>query len=386
MYAKLVRSALSLRCTPAIAAVASLGLLAPATTMAASPLPKYRIVEIPLSDSGTANGMNNRGDVVGDVVAGALAPQAFLYDHQSGAVRYLTVRSEPYTEANGINDNGLVVGSAEPDGVAVVWAKSGAVEVLPQGGLCPYCFANAVNNQDLIVEDWGNFGYPGGGALAWRGSQHTLDVLPILDCFQCATLPAVANAVNDQGHIVGSSICGSPPGSNPCFGDRAVIWRNGTIKDLGQPGGVSGLNGTNYESFAYGINNRDDVVGGFDGATANHAFLYHGEKMVDIGTIRGDTDSSAASINDQGEIVGWSTNYTTIRAFIYIDGRMLDLNTLIDPESSLKDVVHLSEAVGINSKGWIAANGTSSRDDLMHVYLLIREECRSDRPTKVPLS
>jgi probable HAF family extracellular repeat protein len=359
-----------------IAAVALLGLLVPATAMAAPPIPRYRIVEIPLSYSGTASGMNNRGDVVGTA-----APYGFLYDYRSGAVTYLTVNSENFIQVNGINDEGLIVGSAFPDGVAVVWSKHERAEVLAAGYFCPYCSANAVNNQGLIVGDWAYFGYPGGGPLAWRGPQHTLEVLPILECAYCVNLAAVANAVNDEDHIVGTSMCGSPPDvPNPCYGDRAVMWRDGTIKDLGQPSGVSGLNGTNYESFGNGINNLDDVVGSFDGPAAEHAFLYHREKMVDIGTLPGDLNSSAASINDRGDIVGWSTSYTTQRAFIYVDGRMLDLNTLIDREYPREDAVQLSEAVGINSAGWIAANGTSSRDDLMHAYLLIREERSSEWP------
>jgi probable HAF family extracellular repeat protein len=94
--------------------------------------------------------------------------------------------------------------------------------------------------------------------------------------------------------------------------------------------------------------------------------------MVDIGTLQGDTESSAASINDRGEIVGWSGTITT-RAFIYVNGQMYDLNKRIDPTTPLAGFVHLDEAVAINSVGWIAANGTDSRDGLQHAYLLIRK-------------
>jgi hypothetical protein len=61
-----------------------------------------------------------------------------------------------------------------------------------------------------------------------------------------------------------------------------------------------------------------------------------------------------------------------MRAFIYVNGQMYDLNKLIDPTSPAADKVHLDQAVAINSAGWIAANGTDSRDDLQHAYLLIR--------------
>ena|SRR6201987_4552136 len=151
---------------------------------------------------------------------------------------------------------------------------------------------------------------------------------------------------------------------------HAVEWRNGQVVDLG------GLNGA-PDSAAYGINDSDDIVGastvGSDGVLL-HAFLYHQGKMTDLGTVEGDTESSAASINNRGEIVGSSyipAPFST-RAFIYENGHMYDLNKRIDPTSPLADVVHLDEAVAINSLGWIAANGTDSRDDLQHAYLLIR--------------
>jgi probable HAF family extracellular repeat protein len=100
--------------------------------------------------------------------------------------------------------------------------------------------------------------------------------------------------------------------------------------------------------------------------------------MADLGTLPGDIDSSAASINDRGEIVGWSQSFTVMRAVIYVNGQIYDLNALIDPTSPLAAFVHLDEAVAINSRGWIAANGTDSRGD-QHAYLLIRGDVRDLR-------
>ena len=41
---------------------------------------------------------------------------------------------------------------------------------------------------------------------------------------------------------------------------------------------------------------------------------------------------------------------------------MQDLNSLIDRASPLAGLVTLDEAVSINANGWIAVNGTDSRD------------------------
>lgn len=50
---------------------------------------------------------------------------------------------------------------------------------------------------------------------------------------------------------------------------------------------------------------------------------------------------------------------------------MYDLNTLIDPTRPLVGSIKLTAAVTISSNGWIAANGTDSRDQLDHALLLI---------------
>jgi probable HAF family extracellular repeat protein len=84
--------------------------------------------------------------------------------------------------------------------------------------------------------------------------------------------------------------------------------------------------------------------------------------MTDLGTLAGDSTSSADSINDSGQIVGVSQSDTASRAFLYENGQMYDLNSLVDPASPLVGLVTLDEAVSVSSNGWIAVNGTDSRD------------------------
>jgi probable HAF family extracellular repeat protein len=119
---------------------------------------------------------------------------------------------------------------------------------------------------------------------------------------------------------------------------------------------------------ANGLNDRDDIVG----VSGDHAFLYHRERLSDLGTLPGDASSSANAINEDGEIVGVSQDMAGVnsRAFIYVNGQMYDLNCLLDTASPIAGSVKLEEAVGINSHGWIAANGT--RDGRQYAYVLTR--------------
>jgi probable HAF family extracellular repeat protein len=94
--------------------------------------------------------------------------------------------------------------------------------------------------------------------------------------------------------------------------------------------------------------------------------------VSDLGTLPGDASSSANAINEHGEIVGVSRDMAGVnsRAFIYVDGQMYNLNSLLDSASPIAGSVKLEEAAGINSHGWIAANGT--RDGRQHAYLLTK--------------
>src|SRR3954447_2074857 len=75
-----------------------------------------------------------------------------------------------------------------------------------------------------------------------------------------------------------------------------------SITDLGTlPGG-----GYSYDSYAYGINDRGQVVGESRTASARaHAFLWQRGKMRDLGTLSGH-NSYAYAINDLGQVVGFS--------------------------------------------------------------------------------
>ena len=116
------------------------------------------------------------------------------------------------------------------------------------------------------------------------------------------------------------------------------------ITDLGTlPGG--------HYSYARGINSSGQVVGTSGSTNGEHAFLYSGGSMQDLGALPGAANISAANaINDSGQVVGSSNQ----RAFLYSGGVMHDLGTLPGADSR----AYSTEAFAINNNGQIA--GTSA--------------------------
>jgi probable HAF family extracellular repeat protein len=337
-----------------------------ATSWATPPLPKYALTEIPsivaAGGSMSASAINDRDEVVGNATQPGGAPffgtgPAFFYQHSTGAVNQLTFGSEQNSFAFGINDGGIIAGYAEtPDPPqAVLWSRIGGAE-----GLGPLTIAMAVSNRGTVVGSSGSFVFPSPFAVVWNGPNHVLAPLPLLPLPPpppfCLGHPASnAVAINNKGHIVGWV-----EDAGDCVGG-AVEWQDGRITLLAP-------NVTTF-NVANGLNDIDDVVG----VSGDHAFLYHRGILADLGMLPGDASSSANAINNKGEIVGVSVaaDGVTSRAFIYLNGQMYDLNTLLDTASPIAGSVKLEEAVGINSHGCIAANGT--RDGQQHAYLLKRE-------------
>ena len=125
-----------------------------------------------------------------------------------------------------------------------------------------------------------------------------------------------------------------------------------TVTDLGTlPGGTS--------SYAYSINNLGQVVGeASTSATTQHAFLYSGGSLTDLGSF-GQQNSYATGINDKGQIVGYvisvvrgTTTYQ--HGFLYSNGTSQILGSL--PGGSY------STALGINNSGQIVGYADIGND------------------------
>jgi probable HAF family extracellular repeat protein len=144
-----------------------------------------------------------------------------------------------------------------------------------------------------------------------------LGMLP--DASQC-----VATAINDSGQVVGS-----------CFGSSssAFVWSQDTgIAALGPVG-----------SGAHAINNQGDIVGQYVSGDDDqiHAFLVRNGEFQDLGL------GVAYGINDNGLIVGWSARH----AASWDQQGIHDLGTLEGDTGS-------SAAYAVNAAGLIAGAST----------------------------
>ena len=310
----------------------------------AGSVPNYAVVDLGTlggSAGSQATAINNSGNVVGgSYTSGNVAYHAFLYSN--GSMHDIgTVANGSYTYATGINDNNQIVGCDDMNNHVFLYSNASMLDLDVWDG--SFSGATGINNTGQIC--------------GWAYISSINDEDAIL--YKNGTLQdlgnlgegGTANAINAGGHIVGSSHL--DPSTNIVGAIRhPFLYENDTMTDIETWSGQFG------EAFA--INNNDQVVGTSTSNVTNgnfHAFLYSGGSMQDLGV------GTAYGINDNGIIVGQNGNG---HAFVYANGTMTDLNTLTVPIISGWT---LQEATAINDTGQIVGVGVNPAGQ-PHAFLL----------------
>ena len=209
-----------------------------------------------------------------------------------------------YSEANGINDFGQVVGNSYTFGNsavhATIWNGTTPTDLGTLGGSS---FGYGINNSGAVVGISYTFNYSAYHATIWNGTTLT----------DLGTLGGGYNyayGINDSGQVVGQ------------MNGLATIWNGTTPTDLGTIGGSS--------SMALGINDSGQVVGTSYtfGDSTQHATIWNGTTPTDLNDFLSVSEvnegwvlDKANGINDNGWIVGSAHN--TITGFGNTQGFLL---------------------------------------------------------------
>jgi probable HAF family extracellular repeat protein len=331
-------------------------------------------------------GLNNRGVAAGAAATSAPDPfnpicifpdcfvgHAFKWDH--GVVTDLGAL--PGTNNSGIaglNAHGTVVGVSEnglvdpvinfPELEAVVWKNGRIIDLGTFGG--NFSQANAINDQGQVV-GFATNAIPDPISLAAFGCDVDLAVPTQVRAFlwrggaiqDLGTLggpDSCAVFINQRGQVAGYSYTNSTP--NPGTGIPTIdafLWEDGRMLDLGTLGGTLAFTGA--------LNERGQIVGisTLPGDSTFHPFLSHRGVLSDLGTLGGDS-GAANSLNDAGEVVGKADlpGSQAYHAFRWRHGVITDLGT--------QDGDPCSEALSINSKGQIVGSSTDCSTSL-HAFL-----------------
>lgn len=290
---------------------------------------------------------------------GVLAVAVMQLAHAQG---YTVVQvGETGYQGNDVNNSGQVTGMVPDTGAGLpggfLWssgtttfltAPAGTATGLPSGSVGFVSGANAINTSGQVAGTSSFLGVGGGStsrASLWSGGSPTL-------------LPPVSGGstsqgfgINSSGQVVGFSTIG-------CCSVAPTLWSGGTATNLGTLGGTSGL--------AFAINSSGQVVGmsTITGDLANHATLWSGGSIIDLGGQR------ASSINDAGQIVGQGSfggaTFWNSSASAPIDlGWGSDFSAIANDLNSAGDVVGMG-AIGswvlVGSGQGLLWDGTTSFD------------------------
>jgi len=320
-------------------------------------------------------GLNASGQATGFASNAAGTNRAFFYDssgiHDLGLIPGAstgTSRIQPVSGAVGINASGQVAGygtSTNRSLNAFVHTGSGPLTSGDDIGTPgTYSQALGLNNAGVVVGSASTS--TGQHAFLYDGVMHDLGALRSTDA-------ATARSINSAGQVVGMSTDTlSATVTVRAFrtgaGGAAI---NPATDDLGTLGGA--------QADAISINGVGTVVGYSNptGSANFHGFVTPPGRGInaatdDLGVLAGYVDSYANNINASGLIAGYNSlgvnaNGTDISpiATLFIGGKWLDLNTLLPANFGYT----LTSANAVNDSGQLLAVGLDSAG-AQHTFLL----------------
>ncbi|MEQ1559047.1 MAG: hypothetical protein ABL933_08955 [Methyloglobulus sp.] len=289
---------------------------------------RLKTIDVPGTDVIHLSAINNKNQVVGTAY-NYLGGHAFIYS--GNKLEFLDVPGN--TEANDINDSGVVVGSK--DGYGLIYSD-GKYSTLVD----PDTTFKAINNNGQAVGYrvvWAASGYDYIYPFVYSGGK--LKTIKI-DSYPSA---AFAEAINIQGQVIVMGIRGHY--SAPEF----FLYRisNNHVTKIVPPWKEWGEFFPGSELYSDSINAKGQVVGTASSTGKKFGFLYSGGSFLKI-EFPGAVETVATKINNVGQIIGqYQDNLGNYHGFVYNKGAYKTLDVPGSKDTELSD---------INTNGTIVGN------------------------------
>jgi probable HAF family extracellular repeat protein len=337
----------------------------------AADAPAYTVLDLGVlgGTSSAARGINNFGQVVGDITVARATPHAFIWSAGTMTDLAGTIGGTS-NQAFDINDSGVIVGQAQLAVGQRAFAYNTNTSQLNNALLSEgdTSLAQAVNNNGLVAGRSNTTIVIGTNPfLTYRGFRWTpgADPTALEPLVNDKASADAALGINQAGVIVGYS-------TDPTNLSHGIAWlsANGLVQLLPGSGHTA--------SAAAGINDSGFIAGTVDNMRAAtwqlNSSTLAGDALtaVVLDPSRTDALDRVFGINNVGDVVGLGAlgndPLTINRAVLWKGKKAIDLTGSV---VNLADAgfSQLSVAYAINDQGWIVGQGLAA-DNSFHAFLL----------------
>ncbi len=322
----------------------------------------YNLSELPLmfgAFGSTATGINDSSAVTGYQTTSSFSSDAYTAKGNTLAdVNALSTQFGSFPQNSlgyAINNSGTIVGSEDASGSTTAFVLNAGASAVTEIGTLPgmqYSEALGINDNGVVVGDSSGFTNSGFTMHAFVYANGTMtDLNAAIAAGNAGAVESKANGINSNGDVTG--YWQDSAGVQHAFVYNLASSTLTTLPTLLPSASSPNSTGT-------AINANGVVVGSADAVTGStgaiqHAFTYNNGVTTDLGALGSASNfSSALAINSAGIIVGTSSdNIGNLNAFVVQGGTMYNLNNLVNSLNGWQ----LQGATGINSQGDIVGYG-----------------------------
>lgn len=321
----------------------------------------YRVIDLGSLGGGKTDphDINDRGQIVGSSFTADGSSQAFLWE--DGSMQGLGTLGGTGSVAQRISETEVIAGVTYPaDGGSrpAVWRNGSGSNLRSTAGGDLGSRAVAITASGDVV--WVNWNYLTVHSDLWRNG-----IMTDLGDLYAGPRRTYGAAINERGQIVGAGYNGEFWGPGDAYRERAWVWEDGTIRDLGFLGAYTCPDHPDKQcqlSKATDINEHGQIAGwSMDPTRAARAVLWDNGSMRDLG-FRQDWIFNVV-INDQGKVTGWGDSWSTYpltgQAFYWNGGTVRILGSLGGGNTRV---------VAINESGIVAGTSRTASGE-QHAFI-----------------